>query len=119
MIGGNTASEELTLPGGISALTVQAAAWVGRHLKRREDPRFLRGQGRYVDDVVLPGMVHLVAVRSTIGHAHLRKIETSTTLGTPGVVAVVTAHDLPERMRFMPQRAPIEGAQIARAPHPL
>ena len=45
-------------------------------MKRKEDPRFIRGQGRYTDDVVLPGMVYLDIVRSPFAHAKIKSINT-------------------------------------------
>ena len=63
-------------------------------LKRKEDPRFIRGQGRYVDDVVLPGMLHGAMLRSPLAHARIVSIDTSAALEHPGVVAVITGKDL-------------------------
>jgi carbon-monoxide dehydrogenase large subunit len=63
-------------------------------LKRKEDPRFIRGQGTYVDDVVLPRMLHGAMLRSPLAHARIVSIDTSAALEHPGVVAVVTGKDL-------------------------
>ena len=63
-------------------------------LKRKEDPRFIRGQGNYVDDVDLPGMLHGAVLRSPFAHARILSIDTSRALALPGVAAVVTAKDL-------------------------
>ncbi len=68
---------------------------VGRSLRRKEDHRLLTGRGRYVDDVVVPGMLHLALVRSPHAHARVRAIDTSAALRLDGVVAVLTAGDLP------------------------
>ena len=46
-------------------------------MKRKEDPRFIRGQGKYVDDVVLPGMLHGALLRSPLAHARINSIDTS------------------------------------------
>lgn len=94
------------------------ASWIGRPLKRREDPRLLLGQGRYVDDLVLPGMVHMVVVRSPFAHARLGKIHPEAALQVPGVLGVVTGEDLAGQVRPMPIN-PAENATIAPAPHPL
>ena len=64
-------------------------------LKRKEDPRFIRGQGHYVDDVKLPGMLHLDIVRSPFAHAKITAIHTEKALAIPGVACVVTAEDVP------------------------
>jgi CO/xanthine dehydrogenase Mo-binding subunit len=71
-----------------------AARWVGQSVKRREDPRLLAGRGRYVDDVVMPGMLHAAFVRSPVARGTVRGIGTSAAAGLPGVVAVFTAAEL-------------------------
>ena len=63
-------------------------------LKRKEDARFIRGKGTYLDDIRLPGMVHGVMLRSPYAHARIVSIDTSEALAHPGVAAVVTAKDL-------------------------
>ena len=63
-------------------------------MKRKEDPRFVRGQGNYVDDVVLPGMLHGAALRSPLAHARILSIDTSAALQHPKVRAVITGEDL-------------------------
>ena len=63
-------------------------------IQRKEDPRFVRGKGHYVDDIVLPGMLHGAILRSPVAHARLVSIDTSAALAHPGVVAVITGQDL-------------------------
>jgi carbon-monoxide dehydrogenase large subunit len=63
-------------------------------LKRKEDPRFIRGQGTYVDDVVRPGMLHGAVLRSPMAHARIVSIDTSAALQHPKVHAVITGKDL-------------------------
>jgi carbon-monoxide dehydrogenase large subunit len=63
-------------------------------MKRKEDPRFVRGQGTYVDDVTLPGMLHGAALRSPLAHARIASIDTSAALQHPKVRAVITGKDL-------------------------
>ena len=63
-------------------------------IQRKEDPRFVRGKGNYVDDIVLPGMLHGAILRSPVAHARLVSIDTSAALAHPGVVAVITGQDL-------------------------
>jgi carbon-monoxide dehydrogenase large subunit len=63
-------------------------------LKRKEDPRFIRGQGNYVDDVNLPGMLHGAVLRSPLAHARIVSIDTSAALAHPKVRAVITGKDL-------------------------
>src|SRR5215510_12190083 len=67
---------------------------LGVPMKRKEDPRFLRGKGNYVDDISLPGMLYLALVRSPYPHAEIKNIDSSAALKVPGVVAVVTGKDL-------------------------
>src|SRR5437016_13634349 len=67
---------------------------LGEAYKRKEDARFIRGQGNYVDDVQLPGMLYGDIVRSPYAHALIKNIDTSEALKVPGVVAVITGKDL-------------------------
>jgi carbon-monoxide dehydrogenase large subunit len=67
---------------------------LGQSPKRKEDDRFIRGKGTYVDDVNLPGMLHMAILRSPLAHARIRGIDTSEATALPGVVAVVTGQDL-------------------------
>jgi carbon-monoxide dehydrogenase large subunit len=72
-------------------------------LKRKEDPRFVRGQGTYVDDVNLPGMLHGAVLRSPLAHARILSIDTSAALAHPKVRAVITGKDLePLNLSWMP-----------------
>jgi aerobic carbon-monoxide dehydrogenase large subunit len=67
---------------------------VGARVLRREEPRYLTGQGRYVSDVELPGMLHAAFVRSPLAHARVAEIDGNGALELPGVVAVLTVYDL-------------------------
>src|SRR6266496_2407480 len=67
---------------------------LGEAYKRKEDARFIRGQGNYVDDVQLPGMLYGDIVRSPYAHALIKNIDISAALQVPGVLAVVTGKDL-------------------------
>ncbi len=70
---------------------------------RKEDPRFIRGRGRYVDDIQLPGMLHLAILRSPVAHARIVSIDTSAAEAHPKVKAVVTGAGLAERgLAWMP-----------------
>ncbi|HYL42474.1 MAG TPA: molybdopterin cofactor-binding domain-containing protein [Ktedonobacteraceae bacterium] len=70
------------------------AAMLGSPIKRREDPRLITGQATYVDDIKIPGMLHMAVLRSPYGHARITRIDTSAARQHPGVVAVYTAEDL-------------------------
>ena len=72
-------------------------------LRRKEDARFIRGQGRYVDDIELTGMLHGAVLRSPLAHARIVAIDTSAALHHPKVHAVITGADLEARgMAWMP-----------------
>ena len=68
------------LEGGAGMSTVEQATpetkWVGQAMRRKEDPRMITGRGRYVDDIVLAGMLHMAIVRSTEAHAKIVSIDT-------------------------------------------
>src|SRR5215468_8924042 len=66
----------------------------GKSIKRREDPRFITGQGNYTDDLKLPGMTYAAFVRSPHAHARIRAIDTGAAKAHPGVVAIFTGKDM-------------------------
>jgi len=70
--------------------------FVGQRVVRVEDQRLLTGQGRYVDDVQLPGMLHVAFVRSPFAHARITGVDTTAAVGAPGVAAVFTGNELRE-----------------------
>ena len=70
----------------------------GETIKRTEDPRFLRGNAKFVADIDLPGMLHMAILRSPHGHALVKQIDPSAAMKLPGVVRVVTAADLGNMM---------------------
>ena len=71
---------------------------IGGSMKRREDPRLITGQGQYVDDVRLFGMLNMTLVRSPHAHAHIRGVDTSAASDVEGVVGVYTGADLHEQL---------------------
>ena len=72
-------------------------------LKRKEDARFIRGQGTYVDDLQLPGMLHGAVLRSPFAHARIVSIDSSVALQHPKVHCVLTGADLAARgLAWMP-----------------
>ena len=79
--------------------TSAAIGGVGHSVPRMEDARFLQGRGNYLDDINLPGMLHMAILRSPVAHANLVSIDSSAAMEVPGVLAVVTgelmaAHNL-------------------------
>jgi len=72
-----------------------APDWIGRPLRRREDDRLLRGRGRFLADLDVPGQAHVVFVRSPYAHALIHGIDADAARRAPGVFAVLTAADVP------------------------
>jgi carbon-monoxide dehydrogenase large subunit len=102
----------------------QDGRYVGRALKRVEDRRLLTGIGRYVDDVRLPGLLHVALLRSPHAHARIAAVETAAARSAPGVVAVVAGKEVshlgtPPVMRIIPSMKvppqPILADSIVRA----
>ena len=85
--------------GEVNSMTTAA---FGAALKRKEDPRLITGQGTYVEDVTLTGMLHMVLVRSPLAHALIKSIDTAEALKSPGVIAVFTGEDLAEELGSLP-----------------
>ncbi len=73
---------------------ISGARAIGARVRRVEDPRLLSGRGRYVDDVVLPGMLHAAFLRSTVAHGRIQSVDASEARQLPGVVAVYTGDDI-------------------------
>jgi len=67
---------------------------LGASIKRVEDPRFITGKGRYLDDIKLTGMTHMAILRSPYAHANIKSVDTSAAKGMPGVVAVIVGADI-------------------------
>jgi aerobic carbon-monoxide dehydrogenase large subunit len=76
---------------------------IGHSVKRKEDDRFIRGKGNYVEDIKLPGMLHMAILRSPLAHARINSIDASRAEAFPGVVAVVTGELLAQHeLAWMP-----------------
>ena len=94
---------------------------IGQPIKRFEDQRLLRGEGRFHNDVNVPGQTHAVIVRSTHAHAHIRSIDTAAALASPGVVAVFTGADLARdnlgTMQMTLKRKRPDGSPMFAPPH--
>jgi len=86
--------------------TSAAIGGMGHSVKRKEDPRFIRGRGEYIDDVNLPGQLWLDIVRSPYAHATIKGIDATEALKIPGVLAVITGADLEKAgLAWMPTLA--------------
>ena len=97
------------------------ARWFGASVQRKEDPALLRGRGRFVDDLVLPGMLYACFVRSTHAHARIRSIDMDAASKSPGVRAVLTFADMPDclRSRTIPLLVPNPALTQALMPYAL
>lgn len=73
--------------------TASETRYIGKPVKRREDPRLITGQGSFIDDIRLPGMTWAEVVRSPYAHANIVRIDTSAAAGMPGVLGVFTGDD--------------------------
>ncbi|MGI9556832.1 MAG: hypothetical protein ACR2N5_02705, partial [Solirubrobacterales bacterium] len=85
---------------------------IGHSHGRNEDARLLRGRGRYLDDVELPGQQHAAFVRSTEAHALVRSVDVSGALSRRGVSAALTADDLPASIKPAPSMWQPEGTEV-------
>src|SRR6186997_3157156 len=68
---------------------------LGKAIKRTEDPRFITGEGRFLDDIKLQSMTHMAILRSPYAHANIRSVDTTGAKSMPGVIAVFTGEDIP------------------------
>jgi aerobic carbon-monoxide dehydrogenase large subunit len=85
------------------AIETPLKGFIGESIKRKEDDRFIRGKGNYVDDIALPGMLHMAILRSPFAHARIISIDTAAAQAVPGVVAVVTGKLLEQhKLAWMP-----------------
>ncbi len=80
--------------------------YIGKRMKRNEDPRLLTGRALFTDDVHLPGMLHVAFLRSDYAHGRIKSIDTSFAREIPGVVAIYTAEDLGDYWRPGPLLVP-------------
>jgi carbon-monoxide dehydrogenase large subunit len=94
--------------------------FIGTPMERREDMRFLRGRGEYVDDVAMPGLLYAVILRSSVAHGRLVSIDASAALAVPGVHSIITGADMPGgppiipmRLQPLPEFKPFEQPVIA------
>jgi aerobic carbon-monoxide dehydrogenase large subunit len=76
---------------------VRSGTLMGARIRRTEDPRFLLGQARYVDDIVLPGMLEVAFVRSPMAHADIGSVDTTAARSAPGVHRVITGDEIASR----------------------
>lgn len=95
--------------------------YIGQSVKRVEDKRFITGEGRYTDDIVLPRMVHAYILRSPYAHARIKSIDTSEALAMKGVLAIYTGKDF-ENINGVPCGWQVnfkDGTTMREPKHPL
>jgi carbon-monoxide dehydrogenase large subunit len=78
----------------MNAPGITTGRYIGRRVHRKEDPRLLTGSGQFVDDIVLPGMLHVAFARSPIARGKILSINSDAAREVPGVHAIYTQHDL-------------------------
>jgi carbon-monoxide dehydrogenase large subunit len=78
----------------MTAIIEAPGKFVGKPLRRREDPKLMTGAGSFLDDLRLPGMAYAAVLRSPIAHGKIRNIDTSRARAMPGVIGVYTGEDL-------------------------
>jgi CO/xanthine dehydrogenase Mo-binding subunit len=102
------ASRQREIPG-------QQLRWIGTSMKRVEDPRLLVGEGTYIDDIVLPNMLHAGVLASPFAHARIVSIDTSKARALPGVHAVLTGEDVAKTTGPLPcfSSPPVEQRCVA------
>jgi aerobic carbon-monoxide dehydrogenase large subunit len=95
-------------------------SFIGSPVERREDVRFVRGRGQYVDDLNPDGLLHAVILRSSVAHGRIRSIDPSAALKIAGVHSVITARDMPGgppriamRLQPLPEFKPFEQSVVA------
>ncbi len=90
---------------------------LGKSIKRREDPVFLRGEAKFIADITLPNMLHMAILHSTEAHALIKGIDTSVAQAMPGVMRVITGADTSSIMPLPCIMNP-GGAKAKFPPHP-
>jgi len=96
--------------------------YIGKSIKRVEDKRFITGQGKYTDDIKIPGMVHAYVLRSPYAHAHVKNIDSAAAAKVPGVISIITGADIPEAIAGVPCGWQVNfknGDTMKEPPHPL
>jgi CO/xanthine dehydrogenase Mo-binding subunit len=83
----------IEIPNKLEDLPASTPRYVGKGVRRKEDPSLLTGRTRFIDDIVLPGMAHCAILRSPFPHAKITGVDVSEALALPGVFAVVTGED--------------------------
>ena len=92
-------------------MTLRPNKLIGARVRRREDPKFLRGRGRYTGDAQPPGMLHVAFFRSDVPHANIESVAVEPARDVPGVVGVFTAEDISRLVRPISVEVTMPGYQ--------
>ena len=91
---------------------------IGARLPRQEDPRLLRGRGRFGDDISVPGQLWARVVRSPSAHGHVNDLDVTRAAKAPGIAAFITAADLPAGL-VIPVRLSVPGPDLSGCLQPV
>ena len=94
--------------------TPKTMPYIGRALKRVEDPRLIKGIATYVDDLALPGMLHAAILRSPYAHARINSVRTEAARAARGVVGVFTGSNVNDKCGVVPCASPLPDSKIPR-----
>jgi carbon-monoxide dehydrogenase large subunit len=100
----------------VSRIEEKVEGLLGKPLKRKEDPRFITGTSRYVDDIKLPGMLFASVVRSPYGHARINSVDVTAALANPKVRLILTGKEVKKRVETMPVTRPTENRKSVPRP---
>ncbi|MCP5043061.1 MAG: xanthine dehydrogenase family protein, partial [bacterium] len=101
----------------MTATSAERAPYIGARAKRSEDLRLTTGEGTYLDDIQLPGMLHLDFVRSPVANARILEVDTGNAAEVPGFVAAYTAKELHGLAPPMPPPVGVPGMETRLAEH--
>lgn len=87
----------------MTATETNGFKWIGKDVKRREDPALLTGTAVYTNDFKLPGMLHAAVLRSPYAHARIKSVDTAAAKALPGVFAVLTGAEVAELVTPLPR----------------
>ena len=93
-----------------------ALKYVGQPLRRREDFKFVTGQGRYTDDIKAPGMLHMAVLRSPHAHAIIKQVDLSAASAAPGVRLALSGADLAGKIGSIVPNWIIPGTKVPDRP---
>ena len=96
----------------MSTIEEAPAKHVGQAIRRKEDPRLITGRAKYVDDIVVHGLLHMAVVRSPEAHARIVSIDGSGALAMPGIKAVYTGADMSDLLAPLPMAWAPPGVEV-------